>query len=628
MDASHHPRRRTQLSSAFEWSLPSPSWCPKGWLKLSRPVDVGYPGWGRLARMKERNPSNRIGHRGESEFRAFASRHGLLPTKVEDDYGVDFICFVDEDAASRRTTRVSGAVIGVAVRASGRDGRVRLTRKDAVALLRAEFPIAFVVVHLVADTPAFHHRVLDPDFAEALAAFLDSGRSTYSVTPATCRPGDAFGGDVRVLLAAGTVERRRVEVAERRVRHRINGVSVEVRRSRKGALTVVTALNLYDYFDQLDEQARDRLHLATFGHPERQQERLTELAVRQDLLDDLSELPEPLVLGGFTAFAEVELRVRHNAQEAVCGFSYTSNGTHSGYVHPAGFALTISGRKQVGGDWVHELGAFADPHAPLDPREVPDLNAFLRLCRPDARIERVGTDAGTFAVSHFGGLTLYGSYAACASLAATIDGWDRVAVDLRDATDEETLTTFAWLAALAEDPIAVSRLAFVTSERDESTFEQRPAIWTTPVVANTKSGSVVVELSCDGTQYVEEGGSLVGFRAEQVQNIRVTPEGRLSKASKWPEFVLGPSGPVIAVTERGWSQVEPIVDPRIRSGFESDGMAPRQLSQVITESASPEAPEISEAPRQRRRPRQTPPPPPPKKVAARRKKSRHGRNGK
>lgn len=39
---------------------------------------------------KKRSPSQRIGELGEDIFQLFARERGLVPTKITDDYGIDF----------------------------------------------------------------------------------------------------------------------------------------------------------------------------------------------------------------------------------------------------------------------------------------------------------------------------------------------------------------------------------------------------------------------------------------------------------------------------------------------------------------------------------------------------------
>ena len=61
---------------------------------------------------KARAPSNRIGAEGEGVFVRVATQHGLLPTKIAEDVGLDFVCEVDEDPKSPKASHISGALIG------------------------------------------------------------------------------------------------------------------------------------------------------------------------------------------------------------------------------------------------------------------------------------------------------------------------------------------------------------------------------------------------------------------------------------------------------------------------------------------------------------------------------------
>ncbi len=140
---------------------------------------------------KKRAPSNRVGERGEKHFDAVAADYGLIATAIKNDYGFDFLCQVDEDPSSSQSSGLHGTFVGVAVRATTKaDGRIKLARADADALLRAHFVTMVALVHLPKNGSAsISVRILDAAFRKELAAFLSGTREsirTHRTRSAPC----------------------------------------------------------------------------------------------------------------------------------------------------------------------------------------------------------------------------------------------------------------------------------------------------------------------------------------------------------------------------------------------------------------------------------------------------------
>ena len=125
---------------------------------------------------KRRSFSQRVGSGGELAFRNLSHRQGLLCTKVEEDFGIDFMCQVDSDPLSRDASNIASTVVGACVRAtSSSTGTVYLYPGDAKNLLNSGTPLVFVLVHL-ASGPAealMYHRLVDEGLVDELHEFLD-----------------------------------------------------------------------------------------------------------------------------------------------------------------------------------------------------------------------------------------------------------------------------------------------------------------------------------------------------------------------------------------------------------------------------------------------------------------------
>ncbi len=487
---------------------------------------------------KRRAPANRIGARGEAAFAHLAAQEGLIPTKLQEDVGLDFICQVDEDPHSLQSSTIASGVVGVSVRSTtSTDGRIALDRSDATDLLRADFPVCVILIKEEggSDTPWF--MPLDAEFRDRLLTFLASQKASLSVTPKTFRPWSEFRSWVTAALVPGSTEQEKIRAAERRLGQSITDVTLEIRRDAHGSLTVVTAMDLYAYFSTLDDDDRYRLYEATFGAADRASSRIAALALKQELVSELNHLPSPFVLQGFTYVDRSMLRVDGPAGSAECMFVKTSNGEHTGWSRGNGFSLTASKSKQAGSVWVHELAAFVDPEEDLDLAADEDLLSFLTCCLPNARIVADASKSPFFA-EQFGDLPFYGWFSGYFARASNLRGWSSNILALRDALDEETLHTMAWLAALSDIATGVARMGF-SLEADSD--PDLPATFRLPVLANTARASVIAWLDCSGLVLLnEDGQGIRGISIEEVRSVELEFRDRFNKRTTDPEFLFDP----------------------------------------------------------------------------------------
>ena len=497
---------------------------------------------------KGRNRSNRIGAAGEAAFASFATDRGLLPTKAQEDVGIDFVCQVDIDPASFGTSRIAGGFVGFAVRATeASDHRARLSRDDAELLLRMDAPVGVVLVDGAPNARTFYHRMVDEEFAQELATFLDSNQQSLSVSPTRCHGEARFHDDVLNALRPGEVERRRLAVAEARLTGKLGHVQIDIARNAAGALTLVSKFQFWDMFRDLDDEQRELLRLATFGAPELFPDRLEAMAVPADLVAELDGLPTPYVLGGEVRFRESELVVEGPNGRATGTFRETGNNTHYGHIHDAGFALTVSERQQHEGRWVHWLSALVDPDVALDLAEHPDLWTFLAAAVSGATIVDVDRPTWRFEVSAFGDLWRIGRLAACMKDAAGLPGWSSEIAQLRDADDDETGHALNWLSAVGRDITMVPPVSFETQLNQRSGFDRNPGLWRVPVIANTRRAGVLTWLTCAGDVLTRDD-RIVGVDTKKYLNVRIEiREQRFPKTTILPEFVFQPELHTIAI---------------------------------------------------------------------------------
>ena len=166
-------------------------------------------------------------------------------------------------------SEVAGSIVGFAVRVTnGKEGRISLSRSDAVSLLRADFRVCIVLISSRDDDDTGWFLPVDAKTRNRLHDFLSSDASTHLFTPGDCKPWSELRRWLRTAVVAGATEQETLRAVEHRLGEALGEVRLEVRWDSVGSVTVVT-MDLYRSFSTLDEAERDALYVATFGAADR-----------------------------------------------------------------------------------------------------------------------------------------------------------------------------------------------------------------------------------------------------------------------------------------------------------------------------------------------------------------------
>lgn len=512
---------------------------------------------------KRRSFSQRVGTAGELAFRNFSHRQGLLCTKVEEDFGIDFMCQVDLDHLSRKSSDIASTVVGVCVRATeSAAGGVYLSPGDARNLLNSGTPLVFVLVHLTSqpgDAPVYH-RLVDEVMIRELHGFLDSGAGRMEVVPSECMTEDQFRASLAEMLSYGYSDKVRVAVAEARINSVLPNTTVVVRTGANGQLTLISTVDYYSLFERInDGQERELLH-AVFGSAEHVADRVAKLSLRPEVIGYLRSLPQPMIFAGLSRELDTSLRVVTDGKSASEPFTYRAIGTHFGYVHAAGISLIVSRARDRDGTWVHETELFVDPLATNPMEDLGQTLDFFALFSPGARLYREDHDPQK--VSGFDVDAVFTPLRSAAAMinawrtCAQLDGWPGGAVELKHFTDPEVFNTLAGFAHLLEEPASIASISFVFRELPigdgAADLERGPATVHVPIIGNLADKSVVLHLNVEGSTLSLEG-DVVGFEFTSIISAECEVRDRAKKSTVYPELVPGPPAPTLAIgaTERG-----------------------------------------------------------------------------
>ncbi len=283
-------------------------------------------------------------------------------------------------------------------------------------------------------------------------------------------------------------------------------------------------------------------------------------------MSSLDGLPQDVVIYGATEHEEAAWVAEDDEGASVCTFVSAETPEHTGWRHAAGWSLVISKPLLRNGQHVHELEAFADPDAELKLQDQPDLDAFLRRCTKEARIGKQAWGELPFEAWGFRDMPRYNKFAewlfdvqASTALTAPI-------AYLRDAHDDETMRTLHWLSSLHRDPAHPGlRLGFMLGEAAGT--PDVPAVFTVPVLANTREVSLLAILHCEGQFALDPEGFMAGLQILRVREYTVEHVPRLDKVSPYPEFIFDQQL-VITPTDAGWDTVSGADYPDALQRFE------------------------------------------------------------
>lgn len=509
---------------------------------------------------KKRTKSQKIGARGENAFRCIASKVGLLPTKVEEDYGLDFYCQVDIKQS------VSGFTIGAAVRTSETSkGRVSFTRKDIENLLSYNIPVLVILCHIHNNNENVYVRLLDENLAVVFAQFLDSGKKELSLTPNNCLDSSEIPNLVQTARSPNFSGSLKTAILSHGLGKVLPNVKIQIINSTDGQISFVRTTDFISQFDKSDD-SMSKLRLALFGSPKLLHERIQQIPINDHLVSHLEDLPQPVIIAGTLHEAEVTLTIQGHEKNASCRFTQRSAGDHFAFIHTSGFYIQISQAKPFEGKMVHMIEAAIDPSALIHLHQHQDLYNFLRHCTKGKYVIRKDSSF-KIPVDKCGNLGLFGAFAFyLADLNERIP-WIKDTIHLGNASSYEVLNTLAILVQFICHKQSFEGFGFTIVQEDN--LPSKIAHVRIPIIANLDSKGIVMFIDTKCNLMLKDG-HVAGLKILKIENVKLKiVDSRFDKSSDKPELIvckqwgaicLGPSYSVSGSNVSAWGYEAEIRD--------------------------------------------------------------------
>lgn len=499
------------------------------------------------SKAKRRSIAQKIGRQGELIFEAWVTAGNFSANKLQDDYGVDFVC-QQLLPTGRGSEEVSGLCAFVQVRATStvKKPRIGMDREDVETALRQTGVFCLAGVHM--PTGQVFFRWLDIPLLEEWAEFLKSDRGSITLRLDRMRTDvDRFSTDLALLSRPA----QRAKFAQARARLDLEaampGSLLRTNTGAKGDWATVTVPNLLSIVgataDQHEALATAMFRPVAFDVSFR--EVLARHTPHKALLSVHDLVDGPVFVAG-GAEEEVLLEIENGTQHVRSAFIMRRVRDERAYIGAAGLVLRITDPRQAAPDaeHAHQLSWEVVREGAMDLLASAQLD-FLRMLVPGARLNEAGRPL--IAVENFGierlGRSVQAIERLFTNLALPVSG-----VKLADLSNDIFAFNLGVLEALAADGPPLFP-GFVLGLNDTEAIVEtqwRPCRYRVPVTMRMNGCGVLAWVEGDADAYIHEE-TVRGFRfkTREVMEIGLTElaiagDGRAAAhfASGWRPLVL------------------------------------------------------------------------------------------
>ena len=513
---------------------------------------------GRAEHGKRRSKGQRIGELGESIFEVWAKKRELIPNKLPQDYGIDFMCWQSQDVGLQYGVHMVGpAQLAVQVKAvKGKTRkRIKLNKADAGVILGCRSPFCFVAVDVKAEE--VHYRFRDISFVDELIEFLASADSTRTWNISDLESStERFQADLAQATHSGSLRRVQVHIAERTIGLDLPGARLSLGQTSGGGMAMCE-LPWYGSAFKVEESAWESVRQLVFDQGQPPHLGMDGLQLHPSLHPALDLADSFFAVGG-TADDEVVVTIYLEDEQEDLVFKLRRVDDERAYVHDVGIGLVLSDARRRDGVFVKKLGQRLNGvHVhELDLRihrqeghplgAHPEAVRFFKLMSPGATL--FGKGGMGVPVEHFQGDNDLGRALKAIESVSDQLGSSLDDVYLQDLEDNGFVGALGFLEALMVDKVEAHRLVpgvvFEEAIEGDDWPPTRRQKLRLPIVGNFGSRGFVVWL--DGTieLYLHDGHAICGFRPVHLTTGVVELRGeRIPEVDGPPEVWFYPEWP-------------------------------------------------------------------------------------
>ncbi len=199
---------------------------------------------------KKMSEVQEYGYTGEDEFKSWASKAKFPATKVEHDFGFDFLCqVVGEPTSGKKSYSMTGHVFMVSVRSTTKSGdSIKINRADADLLLTNDHCVLAIVKRApLGEAGQVAIKFIDENFIKELHDFLRSGDEDLGVEfSKACSELTAIRYNVDRMFKADYQNRLDLLKKKLKLEEVLKSPSLRIVQDGEGAYSLIRCLNALD----------------------------------------------------------------------------------------------------------------------------------------------------------------------------------------------------------------------------------------------------------------------------------------------------------------------------------------------------------------------------------------------
>lgn len=336
---------------------------------------------------KKQSKSQNIGEQGEDIFRCFASQIGLIPNKIERDYGIDFLCQIPENLSSNYPKIVKFSVIGAIVRTSNAKKPHRSLKKDDIdSMLRADFPIVVILIGL--KKKEVYYRFLDAELLKELHETLRCGKRQFILRPRSMnKDNNEFKKSLYVITRNENQQKLRLLFTQLRLHEIIGKAKLTFIYQENGNVVLVEVDDLTQIFDKSKrEYLSIRQTYLTGSYTSGIV--IPEKAIKENFIRALDDFSRVTIISSHKTYKQMPLILKQASNVvSECAFKHEYFGDEHSLHHKGGLTLVFSDvRFNKFGDHYHRLETIIDPTQNEPLRTYSDLLDFIKNCTANTKM--------------------------------------------------------------------------------------------------------------------------------------------------------------------------------------------------------------------------------------------------
>ena len=456
-----------------------------------------------MTNAKRRSVSQKVGRQGELIFEGWANEGHFSANKLENDFGVDFVC-QQMLPAGKFTEEVTGLSVFVQVRASSTEKKPRIgfDRVDVETALRHEGVFCLVGVHMT--TKQVYYRWLDIPLLQEWVEFLRTDQKTI-----TMRLDTMSTNVIRFSRELTEVSRHAQRSKFLRARAEANLESV-----MPGAILRLNTGSQGDWASVAVPDLLSIVHVGPHDHEALASAMFRPVPFETGFMDVIAQhrphkalmsvgdlVDGPVYVAG-PGDVELELEIERDGRTVRAPFTMRRVRDERAYIGASGLVLRISDCRDCGsGEHVHELTWGVEDEGAVDLPASAQLE-FLQMLSPGARLNEVGRPL--IGMEDFGLPNLGRSVRAIAEVYRLLE-LPLTGVKLSDLGDEIFAFNLGVLEALGADGPPIFP-GFVMDLRDDEMVAAawQPCFYRVPITLRLKEHRVLLWVEGEGEAYIDD----------------------------------------------------------------------------------------------------------------------------